>query len=79
MDRSLSSLTTLPRSLIFAGMETTSGALAHILEILAEHAEVQEKLRQEISAARAGREHMDFDELMGLPYLEAVCRETLRL
>ena len=60
-------------------METTSGALTHTLQMLSEHKDVQDKLRQEIVAARAGKEYIDFDELMSLPYLEAVCRETLRL
>ena len=60
-------------------METTSGALAHTLQMLAEHQDVQEKLRQEIIAARGSREYIDYDELMNLPYMEAVCKETLRL
>lgn len=60
-------------------METTSGALAHILQLLAEHQDVQDKLREEIITARGDREQMEYDELMSLPYLEAVCRETLRL
>ena len=66
-------------SLLFAAMETTSGALARILQLLSEHQDVQEKLRQEIIAAHAEKEFLDFDELMNLPYLEAVCRESLRL
>ena len=60
-------------------METTSGALARILNKLAEHQDVQDKLRQEIIAARGEREEIPYDELVSLPYLEAVCRETLRL
>lgn len=60
-------------------MESTSGALAHILQLLSEHKDVQQRLREEIITARAGRDYIDFDELMALPYLEAVCRETLRL
>lgn len=60
-------------------METTSGALAHILQLLAEHQDVQDKLREEIITARGDREQMEYDELMTLPYLEVVCRETLRL
>ena len=30
-------------------------------------------------AARDGRDSIPYDELVALPYLEAVCRETLRL
>ena len=67
------------RSLIFAAMETTSGALAHILQMLSEHQDVQDKLRQEIIAARGDKEQIGYDELVSLPYLEAICRETLRL
>ena len=66
-------------TLIFAAMETTSGALARILNKLAEHQDVQDKLRQEIIAARGEREEIPYDELVSLAYLEAVCRETLRL
>jgi len=66
-------------ALIFAAMETTSGALAHILQVLSEHPDEQEKLRQEIITARGDRDDIGYDELMTLPYLEAVCRETLRL
>ena len=43
-------------SLLFAAMETTSGALARILQLLSEHQDVQEKLRQEIIAAHAEKE-----------------------
>ncbi|TCD71092.1 cytochrome P450-dit2 [Steccherinum ochraceum] len=66
-------------SLIFAAMETTSGALARILQQLSEHQGVQDKLREEIKQARGDKEQIEYDELMALPYLEAVCRETLRL
>lgn len=68
-----------PRSLIFAAMDTTSGALSRILYLLAEHPDVQEKLRQEIAEALAQGEHLSYDDLVSLPYLDAVCRETLRL
>lgn len=67
------------RTLIFAAMDTTSGALARILHQLAQHPEVQEKLRQEIMDARRSKGDLPHDELVSLPYLDAVCRETLRL
>ena len=60
-------------------METTSGALVHILHMLAEHQDVQDKLRQEIQKAQVGGNDIPYDDLVALPYLEAVCRETLRL
>ena len=60
-------------------METTSGALARILNKLAEHQDIQDKLHQEIIAARGERDEIPYDELVSLPCMEAVCRETLRL
>ncbi|KII90987.1 hypothetical protein PLICRDRAFT_52656 [Plicaturopsis crispa FD-325 SS-3] len=66
-------------TLLFAAFDTTSYALARILHLLAEHPEVQEKLRNEITEARREKGNLDYDELVGLPYLEAVCRETLRV
>ncbi|KAH9945553.1 cytochrome P450 monooxygenase [Amylocystis lapponica] len=65
-------------TLIFAAMDTTSNTLARILHLLAEHPEIQERLRQEIVAARDG-EDLSYDTLMQLPYLDAVCRESLRV
>ena len=41
--------------------------------------DVQDRLREEISAARAEHGDLDYDTLVGLPYLDAVCRETLRV
>lgn len=59
-------------------MDTTSNSMARILHLLAEHPEVQTKLRLEVLEAKAhGR--MDYDQLHALPYLDAVCRETLRM
>ena len=61
-------------------MDTTSGALAHTLLLLSTHQDVQGKLRQEIVDARSRHPgNLGYDELSALPYLDAVCRETLRL
>jgi len=60
-------------------MDTTSGALARTLHLLAEHPNVQDTLRQEITKARQGRRDLKLEEIDGLIYLDAVCRETLRL
>ncbi|KAG5636862.1 hypothetical protein H0H81_006584 [Sphagnurus paluster] len=65
--------------LIFGAMDTTSNALSRTLYILAQHPEVQEKLRQEIREAREQYGQIPHDELVALPYLDAICRETLRL
>ena len=65
---------------VLAGMDTTSNALSCIFHLLAQHPEAQEKLRAEVLEAR-GDEHADipYDDLVKLPYMDAVCRETLRL
>lgn len=66
------------RTMTFAGMDTTSNSLARILHILAMHPDVQEKVREESIKARSDGD-LSYDELMQLPYLDAVIRETLRL
>ncbi|PIL26669.1 cytochrome P450 [Ganoderma sinense ZZ0214-1] len=65
---------------IFAGVDTTSNALSRVLDLLCQHQDVQDKLRVEVRAAidQYGLE-IPYDELSALPYLDAVCRETLRL
>ncbi|KAI0373129.1 cytochrome P450 [Pilatotrama ljubarskyi] len=69
-------------TLVLAAMDTTSNALSRILHQLSLHPEVQEKLREELVRARddgTGKlRDLDYDEVMELPYLDAVCRETLR-
>jgi cytochrome P450 len=69
------------RTLIFAAMDTTSNALSRILHLLATYPEVQDKLRHEIMDAlrNNGGQDFSYDELVSLPFLDAVCRETLRL
>ncbi|TFK81801.1 cytochrome P450 [Polyporus arcularius HHB13444] len=75
-DELLSQMTTF----ILAGMDTTSNALSRILHLLAQNPSVQDKLRTELGAATAGgTADLDYDGLMNLPYLDAVCRETLRV
>ncbi|KAK7466282.1 hypothetical protein VKT23_005010 [Stygiomarasmius scandens] len=66
-------------TLIFAAMDTTSGALTRILHLLATHPEAQDKLRQEVLNAQQNGQDLDYDTLTSLPYLDAICRETLRL
>ncbi|KAI1782200.1 cytochrome P450 [Ganoderma leucocontextum] len=65
---------------ILAGVDTTSNGLSRVLHLLCQHQDVQDKLRAEIRAAieQYGME-IPYDELSALPYLDAVCRETLRL
>lgn len=72
-------LTVLSRTMLFAATDTTSSAMSRILHILSEKPDVQQKLREEIIATRAGRDQIPYDELTSMPFFDAVCRETLRL
>ena len=69
----------LCRTFIHAGHETTTSAICRTLHLLSLHPDVQDKLRTEVSEARTTHGDLDYDILMGLPYLDAVCRETLRV
>lgn len=63
-------------------MDTTANSLARIWQLLAENPDAQERLREEIKHAvetEGEGDTLDFDKLMELPYLDAVCRETLRV
>ncbi|KIK62396.1 hypothetical protein GYMLUDRAFT_41833 [Collybiopsis luxurians FD-317 M1] len=65
---------------VFSAMDTTSSAMARTLHLLAKHQDVQEKLRQELKAvASEEQDSVSYENLVSLPYLDAVCRETLRL
>ena len=68
-------------TLTFAAMDTTSNALSVTLWRLAKDQGVQERVRQEILSAQdaQGGGDIGYDDLVGLPLLDAVCRETLRL
>ncbi|KAI9458422.1 cytochrome P450 [Lactarius psammicola] len=65
--------------LVFAATDTTSSALSRILHLLALHPEIQDKLRKELKEACKENEELTHDQLVSLPFLEAVCRESLRL
>ncbi|KAF6748132.1 cytochrome P450 [Ephemerocybe angulata] len=67
-------------TLTFAAMDTTSNALARIFDLLSQNQDVQDKVREEVTAAY--EEHggiLDYETLTSLSWLDAVCRETLRL
>ncbi|KAJ8473556.1 hypothetical protein ONZ51_g7793 [Trametes cubensis] len=68
-------------TLTFAAMDTTSNALSLTLWRLAQNPAAQDKVRQEIVEAQEASVGGDIghDDLVALPYLDAVCRETLRL
>ncbi|KAF7374959.1 Rint-1 family protein [Mycena sanguinolenta] len=63
-------------TLVFAATDTTSSALSRTLHILAERPDAQEKLRKEIRLAGVD---ITYDQLNSMEWLDAVCRETLRL
>ena len=60
-------------------MDTISSAIVRFIYVLSTHQDVQSKLRQEIVEARNIYGNLEYDELLALPYLDAICRETLRL
>ncbi|KAH8107332.1 cytochrome P450, partial [Phellopilus nigrolimitatus] len=66
---------------IAAGHDTTTSAISRTLDVLSQRPDVQSRLREEVTAARKehGGTDLDYDTLMCLPYLDAVCRETLRV
>ncbi|CAA7268267.1 unnamed protein product [Cyclocybe aegerita] len=68
-------------SLTFAATDTTSTAISRTLHVLSQHKDAQDQLRLELREARKenGGEDLPYDTLVHLPYLDAVCRETLRL
>jgi len=63
-------------TLLVAGHETTATALAWALYWVHAHPEVGERLRQEIDELGADA---DPEAIAQLPYLTAVCQETLRI
>lgn len=65
--------------MVFAATDTTSSALSRIFHLLAQHPEAQNRLRDEICAARSYNGDLDYKQLDGLRYLDAVIRETMRL
>ena len=67
-------------TLLVAGHETTATALSWALYFLATRPEVQGRLRQElVEASPAPETPLEVNSLLRLPYLQAVCNETLRI
>ena len=65
-------------TLVLAGAETTSSALAWSLRLVAEHPEVERKLHAEVDAGPAGAP-AGWQHLGQLPYTTQVVSEALRL
>ncbi|MBM5815167.1 MAG: cytochrome P450 [Cyanobacteria bacterium K_Offshore_surface_m2_239] len=67
-------------TLLVAGHETTATALSWALHWLATRPEVQRRLREELREARTAPDApVELATLLRLPYLQAVCHETLRI
>ena len=77
--------------MLLGGQETTTSALGRLFWILAREPEAQARLRSEIRKAKIAQAALDghdgnwedvslpYDTLVGLPYLDAVVRETMRM
>lgn len=79
----IGTLTTLIRTLLLAGHETTSTALSWGLLELAKHPEIQTRLRKEIHEIEAsikarGRVSFIAADLDNMPYTQACLKEILR-
>ncbi|TDL20046.1 cytochrome P450, partial [Rickenella mellea] len=66
-------------SFIFGGYDTVTSATSRILHQLVLHVDVQNTLREEITDAIRTNGQLDYDTVMSLPLLDAVCRETMRV
>ncbi|KAI0035888.1 cytochrome P450 [Vararia minispora EC-137] len=70
---------------LFAGMDTTSLALTWAIVLLAKHQDLQKRLRGELFEVERPADMSDelaqdfWKALNNLPFLDHVCRETLRL
>ena len=65
---------------LLAGSDTTSVTLSLTCYFLATNPEVQEKLKHEIDSVWTDEQEMpSYDTVRGLPYLDMVIAETLRL
>jgi len=63
-------------TILFAGRETTATAIAWSLYWVYKKPEVRSRLLEEL---RMVRKEQDLTEIIELPYLTAVCKETLRI
>ncbi|KAI0347505.1 cytochrome P450 [Trametopsis cervina] len=66
-------------SLVNAATDTTSNALSRTFQLLADRPDIQDKVRAELLEASPDGADIPYDTLVDLPWLDAICRETLRL
>lgn len=71
---------TIGSLLVLAGVDTTSNGMTQLILLFAQYPHIQDKLREEINKAQAEHgEDIPHDVLVSLPYMDAVCWESLRL
>ncbi|GBN36410.1 Cytochrome P450 3A21 [Araneus ventricosus] len=66
-------------SVLLAGYETTSTALAYTTYLLAKHQDVQENLYQEIKDLIERGQKLEYATINKLPYLDKVLNESMRM
>jgi cytochrome P450 len=66
-------------TLLFAGHDTTAATVSWLFSLVGRYPEVQRRLQQEIDARLGARPATAEDLASGLPYLDQVLAETLRL
>ena len=62
---------------LFAGHETTSANISHVLYQLAHNQELQDRLRIELNDRLAGRDELSYDELNSMPLMDATIRVAM--
>jgi cytochrome P450 len=66
-------------TLLFAGHDTTAATVSWLFALVGRYPEVQRRLQQELDAQLGARPATVEDLVRGLPYLDQVLKETLRL
>ncbi|KAI4882000.1 hypothetical protein NFI96_023569 [Prochilodus magdalenae] len=66
-------------SFLFAGYETTSSTLSFFFHIMATNPKAMKKLQEEIDETFPNEAAVQYEELMGMDYLDAAQNESMRL
>eukprot|EP01080_Neovahlkampfia_damariscottae_P011887 gene11887-5214_t len=64
---------------LFAGHDTTSSLVSNTIFMLCAHQDIQEKLRTEILSAVGDKEHISYEDIENLTYLQQVVNESFRM
>ncbi|KAF9048023.1 cytochrome P450 [Hymenopellis radicata] len=65
--------------LIFGAQDTTSSALSRILFLISRDLDIQERVRDEIKSKAGPDGQLEYEDIIALPVLDAIIKETLRL